>query len=306
MSEVRNNSWGTLDAGRDPALQSEPRVDSRPFRTAGEWGAHLRWRTLTFQRPSLGDRLRDLVGAPIDQIEDFVFRGSRTTVIDQLITHSFRALNTVVQRSRDTARVLRRYQTACPEPRSLAEVRALPIDTIDAARPAWRGSYDIAAAVGGGLGGFFGAPGSLVTVPALFATSLHAIGTHALHHGHDLAEHDEQEFAVTLLAASLVSRPVTRRDVMIRLEATALALETGSRDDIDEHRVAILENVAEAVVLRILLGLAVRGWPGVGLLLGAGFSRAFVAQVCETALAAYGQRWLFRHHGDAARLLTTA
>jgi hypothetical protein len=296
MTEGQDRASTTAAGGTDEV--------ALPFRTAAEWAAHLRWRALTSSRPSVADRLRESIGAPVDRLEDLIFGGERTTVVDHLVANGFRVLNDLVQRRRTVDGVLERYRSQHSAVRSLADVRALPLADIEAARPTWLTTYDLAAAVSGGLGGFFGAVGAVVAVPTLFYASLHAIGSHALYFGHDLREPDEQEFAVTLLAASLVTRPSTRAAVLRDLEATAHALESGRLDDADAHRIAILENVAEAVVLRVLLGLAVRGWPGVGLLLGAGFSRAFVGQVCEASLAAYEQRWLFRRHGDAARWLT--
>ncbi len=288
----------------DPGARTPPVALDPPLRTAAEWAAHLRWRALTTPGPSLTDRLREAVGAPIDQVEDLVFGGDRATVADQAIANGLRLLNDLVQRSRSPDRVVERYRAQHSAVRSLADIRALPLADIEAARPTWLGAYDVAAAVSGGLGGFFGLPGTMLAAPTLFYASLHAVGSHALHFGHDLSDPDEQEFAVALLAASLVTRPTTRVEVLTSLEEAAAALEARSLDAAERHRVAILEHVAEAVVLRVLLGFAVRGWPGVGLLLGAGFSRAFVGQAREAALAAYEQRWLLRHHGDAVRVLT--
>lgn len=288
----------------DPGTQTPPAALEPPLRTAAEWAAHLRWRALTTPRPSLADRLRETVGAPIDRVEDLLFGGGRATVADQVIAHGLGVLNDLAQRSRSPDRVVERYRAQHSAVRSLADVRALPLADIGAARPTWLGAYDVAAAVSGGLGGFFGLPGTVLSVPTLFYASLHAVGSHALHFGHDLSDPDEQQFAVALLAASMVARPTTRVEVFRCLEEAAAALEAQSFDAADRHQVAILEHVAEAVVLRVLLGFAVRGWPGVGLLLGAGFSRAFVGQVCEAALAAYEQRWLLRRYGDAARVLT--
>ncbi len=291
---------------------SAPDLDERgphpahdpPLRTAAEWAAHLRWRALATPRPSLAERAREAVGAPIDRLEDLVFGGGRATVADRFVARGLFALNEMVQRSRSAERVVDRYRAQHSAVRSLADIRALPLADIEAARPTWLAAYDVAAALSGGLGGFFGLPGPAFAVPTLFYAALHAVGSHALHFGHDLSDPDEQRFVVDLLAASLVTRPSTRVEVLRSLEDAAAALEAGNFDAVDTHRVAILEHVAEAVVLRVLLGVAVRGWPGVGLLLGAGFSRAFVGQVCEAALAAYEQRWLLRHHGDAARVLS--
>ncbi|MBN2192028.1 MAG: EcsC family protein [Polyangiaceae bacterium] len=291
-------------SGSPPPHPDSRATEARPFRSAAEWAAHLRWRALTTPKPSVSNHVHDLLGAPIDRLEDLVFRSERSTVADRFVANGLRVLNDLVQRPRGTDRVIDRYRERDATVRSLADIRALPLETIDAARPAWLTAYDLAAAVGGGVGGFFGALGSVITVPTLFYASLHAIGSYALHFGHDLRDLDEQDFAVALLATSLVARPTTRVEVLARLEASADSLEAGSPDEADEHRVAILEHVAEAVVLRVLLGLAVRGWPGVGLVLGAGFSRAFVGQVCETAFAAYGERWLLRRYGDSARVLT--
>ncbi|HOU89593.1 MAG TPA: EcsC family protein [Polyangiaceae bacterium] len=288
----------------DPDTRRPPPAQDPPLRTAAEWAAHLRWRALATPRPSLADRAREAVGAPIDQLEDLLLGGGRATVADRFVANGLHVLNELVQRSRSPERVVDRYRAQHCAVRSLADVRALPLADIEAARPPWLAAYDVAAAVSGGLGGFFGVPGTAFAVPTLFYAALHAVGSHALHFGHDLSDPDEQRFVVDLLAASLVTRPSTRVEVLRNLEDAAAALEARNFDAVDTHRVAILEHVAEAVVLRVLLGFAVRGWPGVGLLLGAGFSRVFVGQVCEAALATYEQRWLLRRYGDAVRVLS--
>ncbi len=276
-----------------------------PFRTAAEWEAHVRWRAIVNTKQTATDLVREAVGAPIDKLEDLVFRGGGVSGADRVIAQSFRILNDLAKRAQSVELVQRRYRKQDVTVRTLDEIRELPLDVIDRALPAFGNTYELTASVSGGVNGALGTPGAVLGVPTLLFTSLHAISSYAYHFGHDLAEREEQEFAVMLLTAGLVTRPSRRGLVIERLEDIAYHLEADDTNDAAQaHGLAILENVAEAVVLRLLLGLVVRSWPGIGLVLGAGFSRAFVSHVCSLAHAAYQQRWLLRVYGDRARLAT--
>jgi hypothetical protein len=301
MSDPEDPQPATTEVVAEPTP-----ADAPPFRTAAEWEAHVRWRAIVNTKQTVTDLVREAMGAPIDRLEDLVFRGDGITGADRVIAQSFRILNDLAKRAQSVELVQRRYRKQDITVRTLAEIKQLPLDSIDRALPAFGNTYELTASVSGGFNGALGTPGAVMGVPTLLFTSLHAISSYAYHFGHDLAEREEQEFAVMLLTAGLVTRPSRRGGVIRRLEDIAYHLEVDeTNDDAEAHALAILENVAEAVVLRLLLGLLVRSWPGVGLLLGAGFSRAFVSHVCALSHAAYQQRWLFRTHGDAARVATT-
>lgn len=279
--------------------------ETPPFRTAAEWEAHVRWRAIVNTKQTVTDLVREAMGAPIDKLEDLLFRGEGITGADRVIAQSFRILNDLAKRAQSIELVQRRYRKHDVVVRTLADIRQLPLEVIERALPAFGNTYELTASVSGGLNGALGTPGAVVGVPTLLFTSLHAISSYAHHFGHDLSVREEQEFAVMLLTAGLVTRPSRRGNVIEQLESLARLLEVDEmNDEVERHGLAILENVAEAVVLRLLLGLLVRSWPGIGLVLGAGFSRAFVSHVCALSHAAYQQRWLFRTHGDAARVAT--
>jgi hypothetical protein len=282
-----------------------PRSDAPPFCTAAEWEAHVHWRAIVKTKRTATDLVREAVGAPIDKLEDLVFRREGITGADKLVAQSFRILNDLANRAQSIELVQRRYRNHGVLVDTLAEIRELPLDTVARVLPAFGNTYELAASVSGGLNGALGTPGAVMGVPTLLFTSLHAISSYAYHFGHDLSLREEQEFAVMLLTAGLVTRPSRRGSVIERLEEVAYHLELDeTNDEAERHGLAILENVAEAVVLRLLLGLLVRSWPGIGLLLGAGFSRAFVGHICSLAHASYQQRRLLRAYGDAARVAT--
>ncbi|MFC1641329.1 EcsC family protein [Myxococcota bacterium] len=276
-----------------------------PFRTASEWEAHVRWRAVVNTQQSAADLLREVMGAPIDKLEDLLFRGQRVTAADQIVAQSLRILNSLATSVQRLQWVQERYRKHQVMVSTLKDIRALSLDEIGRTLPAFDHAYDLAAGVSGGLTGAFGIPGAVTGLPVLLFVALHAIGSHAYHFGHDLSEREEQEFAVLLLIAGLVNRPSQRSPVIERLEDLAYHLERdATHAAAEQNAVAILENVAEAIALRLLLGLLVRSWPGIGLLLGAGYSRALVNHICTLSLAAYQQRWLFRAYGDAARIAT--
>ena len=282
-----------------------PRREGPPFCTAAEWEAHVHWRAIVNTKQTATDLVREAVGAPIDRLEDLVFRREGITGADRLIAQSFRILNDLAKRVQSIELVERRYRNHGILVDNLADIRELPLDTVAQVLPAFGNTYELAASVSGGLNGALGTPGAVMGVPTLLFTSLHAISSYAYHFGHDLTLREEQEFAVMLLTAGLVTRPSRRGAVIERLEDLAYLLEVDeTNDEAERHGLAILENVAEAVVLRLLLGLLVRSWPGIGLLLGAGFSRAFVGHICSLAQAAYQQRRLLRTYGEAARVAT--
>ncbi len=286
-------------------VEAGPSGEAPPFRCAAEWEAHVRWRAVVNTKHTAGDMLREVIGAPIDKLEDLVFRGQRVSGADRVVAQSFRILNSLATRGQSVEAVRERYRQANLPLGTLKEIRQLSLEEISRALPAFDNAYALTASASGGITGAFGVPGAVMGLPTLLLVALHAIGSYACHFGHDLTEREEQEFAVMVLIAGLVSRPSQRSVVIERLEHLAFHLERGSvRAMVETETLAILENVAEAAALRLLVGLLVRSWPGVGVLLGAGFSRAFVNHVCGLALAAYEQRWLLRFYGDAARVAT--
>jgi hypothetical protein len=195
------------------------------------------------------------------------------------------------------------YQQLGHDVYDIDDVRALSLDDVDLCLRNFDEKYLIGAGLGGALTGALGALGVVTGIPPLLLASIHAIDRLALFHGHDPRQADEQHFTVLVLATSLVSRPMLRGQVLQRLQAIARELESPEPLPAhDPHSAKITENVAEALALQVVLGLMTRSWPLTGLVVGAGYSRAFVARACDTARAAYGQRALLRRYGDAARV----
>jgi hypothetical protein len=199
--------------------------------------------------------------------------------------------------------VLEAYTNLGCHVRSLAAVRELPLDAVENALHNFAGKYLMGAGVGGAIAGAFGPLGVVGGVPPLLFASLHAIHRLALYHGHDPDQPLEEQFAVLILATSLVSRPSLRTQVLLRLQSVARSLEAPAAQTAqDAHSEKITENVAEALSVQVIVGLLVRSWPVAGLLVGAGYGRAFVARACDTARAAFGQRALLHRYGDVARV----
>jgi hypothetical protein len=177
------------------------------------------------------------------------------------------------------------------------------LDEVEGALHDVAANYMVGAGVGGAVAGAFGALGVVVGVAPMLFASLHAIHRLALFYGHDPRDPSEERFAVLVLAAGLVTRPSLQIEVLQRLQAIARSLESkdateGDRSNPDK----ITENVAESLASQLALGLVTRSWPLAGLVVGAGYSRAFVARMCEMAQAAYGQRALLRRYGDASHV----
>jgi hypothetical protein len=287
---------------RGATLQVDPTV-GMPFRTAGEWAAHLRWRGLVVHEAGVGERIQEIIGGPIDRLEAKLFGTEGVSLADRGVVAGMRQLAALSHSRLPVDLVLNVYRERGHEVSCIADVCALSLDDIDDCLRNFDEKYLVGASVGGALTGAFGALGVVSGIPPLLLASLHAIDRLALFHGHDPREAHEEHFSVLVLATSLISRPILRGHVLQQLQAVARELE--SRDALpahDPHSQKITENVAESLALQLVLGLLTRSWPLVGLVVGAGYSRAFVARACDTARAAYGQRALLRRYGDLARV----
>jgi hypothetical protein len=274
-----------------------------PFQTPGEWAAHLRWRDLVVQKPRAGARAQELIGGPIDRLEAKLFGGEGASLADKGVVAGMRHLGALSRRRLPVALVFDAYQQLGHDVYDIDDVRALSLDDVDLCLRNFDEMYLIGAGLGGALTGALGALGVVTGIPPLLLASIHAIDRLALFHGHDPRQADEQHFTVLVLATSLVSRPMLRGQVLQRLQAIARELESPEPLPAhDPHSAKITENVAEALALQVVLGLMTRSWPLTGLVVGAGYSRAFVARACDTARAASGQRALLRRYGDAARV----
>ena len=281
--------------------EDPPPTAELPFRTAGEWAAYLRWRDLLAEDAGVGGWAQEVVGGPIDKLEATLFGAGGVSLADLAVVAALGRLGQLSRRTLPPARALSTYRRLGHAVESLEAIRALPLEVIERASAEVSASTLGRAGVGGALAGALGAVGMIAGVGPLLFASLHAVHRIALLHGHDLTLPEEEHFAVLVLAASLVSRPSLHAQVLHHLEAVAHALEVAPGEGGEGQAAAkITENVAEALTLQLVLGLMTRSWPLAGLVVGAGYTRAFVARAVRTARAAYGQRALLRRHGDAA------
>jgi hypothetical protein len=263
----------------------------------------LRWRALFAQETGLGARARELIGEPIDKLEAAIFRSQGSTLADRAVVLGVRRLGALSMRALSVQAVFDTYRQRGQHVRDLADIRALPLDEVEGALHDFAANYIVGAGVGGAVAGAFGALGVVGGVAPLLFASLHAIHRLALFYGHDPRDPSEERFAVLVLAAGLVTRPSLQTEVLQRLQAIARSLESKDATEGDPSNAdKITENVAESLASQIALGLVTRSWPLAGLVVGAGYSRAFVARMCEMAQAAYGQRALLRRYGDASHV----
>lgn len=282
-------------------MSAEDTRNKLPFENPAEWTAHLHWSGLLNEQHGLADSVREALSIPIDRLEDLVFRSRGVSVIDQAFTRVFGVLNAVAQRAVAEDQVLKRYRQAGVDVARIDEIRSLPLATILNALPPFASNYGMVAGVSGAVNGVLGPLGAVMSLPTLLLTALHAINLYGHHFGHDVYSAEERQFSLLVLTASVVARPTLRRTILRDMQQAACRLEVPARlSPFDKESQSILENVAEAMILRLLIGVLSRSWPGIGLVLGVGFSRAFVGHACQTALATYEQRWLLRRYGESA------
>lgn len=281
-------------------------ADAMPFRTTGEWAAHLRWRSLVLEEQGIGGWAKELVGRPIDELEQKLFRTEGVSLADRGVVSTMALLARFSRASTRKSWAVGVYRRQGATVESFEDVRELPLGAVDRAVRALHPNYMTAAGAGGAMAGALGAIGVFGSIPPLLLLALHATQRIALLHGHDPRDPDEQRFVVLVLASGLVSRPSLRTQVVQRLQTVAWELELEGPTALTRHDPPesdhITENVAEALAVQIILGLTTRSWPLAGMVLGASYSRAFVQRALDTALAAYGQRALLRRYGDAARI----
>lgn len=282
-------------------MQHTATMPELPFKTAGEWAAHLRWRGLVAQEQGLGGFAHEVLGKPVDRLEAVLFRTEGVSFADRAVVESMRQLGAISRRLLPAWPVLRAYRELGCEVGELDDIRRLPLDLVERALSKVGAGYLTGAGLGGAIAGSLGAVGVVAGIPPLLFASLHAIHRLGLFHGHDPRDSAEEQFALLILVTSLVSRPSLRAPVLQRLQTVAHGLEFPSAASASSPSSRkITENVAESLAVQLLLGLTTRSFPLAGLLIGAGYSRAFVARACDTARAAYGQRALLRKYGDAA------
>jgi hypothetical protein len=279
--------------------------DAMPFRTAGEWAAHLRWRSLVLEEQGLRGWAQELLGRPIDELEEKVFRTEGVSLADRAVVTGIDVLSRVARRSTRKRWAMSVYRRQGERVEHFDDIHDLPMNAIDRAVKVMEPNYLTAAGTGGAVAGALGAVGVFGSIPPLLLVCLNATHRLALLHGHDPQDPDEQRFAVLVLATGLVSRPSLRSQVVQRLQSVAQELESSEPPAVDPPEPDyITQNVAEALAVQVILGLMTRSWPVAGMVLGASYSRAFVHRAFNTALAAYGQRALLRRYGNAALIDT--
>ncbi len=239
------------------------------------------------------DRLHDAIDFPFDKLTSIVEDTQVATTIGNLVQKALVAMNEALAETLSIESVLEEFREAGHSVESLEDVSEL---TIEESQDVLKGvplKYQ-ALAVGEGIAtGAIGLPGALIDLPALLGLSLRATLEIASYYGFDPADPFERNFAVLILAIASASTDESKRELIEALEDITSARSTSTNKLPEE----LGHQVAQALVLRLVRGKVGQAVPVAGAVVGGGYNRSFLKDVCDTAETLYSERWLLARHG---------
>ena len=242
------------------------------------------WRS---QRPSWAQRQVRRLNAPLRHVSDLAFKVPGVAwSVDHLVGGLVRCANEIAQDTLIRDHTLNAYRERGHEVDSLAELRLLDLEEVDAVLEGLDTRYTSVTAAHGAVAGFAGFAGLIPDLVALVSLNLRATGQIATCCGYDMTLGFERTYALQVLRAASERTAATETDApaIARLH-TAQTVEqlalSGS-----------IRGAARALGTRLVQSKMAQIVPVAGMVAGGGFNAYYTARVCETARFLYRERRL--------------
>lgn len=245
------------------------------------------WRN---REPDWVNRQVERVNRPVRRLSDLIYRvpGVEWTM-ENLVSSVVRVTNEIAQDTVSWSGVQERFAALGYEVTHASDVRALGIDTINAALNGVQLRYQSLTGVQGAAAGFFGAAGIVPDLVGLIGFNLRAVGETALCCGFSLSDEHEREYALYTLNVAACSEEVMQSDA-----ATAIARHH-TRQTAEQMAVkGTMYGLARALGQRMISLKSAQVLPVAGMVVGGSSNAWYTARVCEAARHLYRERLL--HH----------
>ena len=257
-----------------------------------------------FKNPKEGwlERLFDVTEVPIDMTRDAVFDSPAGEPIAKTVSAILAVLQDVALWTVRDEALLGEFEALDGEFKDLSAIQRLSLEEVDGVIGRLSLKYKVLGMAGGAVTGLFGPVASASSTVALVTLALRAINEYAMYYGFDIRHSEtERQYALAVLAVSTASSDAARQELLAH--ATAMAqTRAGGGPTLDLQHKQLSQNakgLAESLAMGLAKGKVAQSVPGAGALIGAGFDKAILTSVCETAHNLYRERFLMHTHGPA-------
>ena len=247
------------------------------------------WRS---QQPDWVGRQVKRINRPLKQLSSMMQKvpGFDWT-LDNLITGVVRVTNEIAQDTVSWRGVLERFRASGHDITSIADVRNLEMEAINAALRGIQVRYQSMTGAQGAAAGLAGLAGLLPDLLGLIGFNLRAAGETATCCGFDLSREQEREYALFTLCVA------ARTDESIQSDAAAAIARHHTRQTAEQLAVkGSMYGLARALGQRLISLKAAQFLPVAGMVVGGGSNAWYTARVCETARHLYRERLIYRRH----------
>jgi hypothetical protein len=249
------------------------------------------------------DRVTDVADAPLDKAAGVIFDNVVGEKTEELVVKVTRVLNDAALWSVRREAVLEDYRSAGLDIDELSDIADLKLEEIRDTIKRLDLKYRVLGGVEGALAGFVGALGMAADIPALVALSLRAINEYATYFGFDISLPHERYYALCVLSAAAAATEESRQAALSQITAVAIELRPNGDRTVAPAE-ALLEQLADALVVRFAKGKLGQAVPVVGSAIGGGYNASFVRELCHVAELLYAERWLIAKHGPGVAIPT--
>lgn len=245
-------------------------------------------------------RASEMASKGWNQVTDLVHKipGMEWTM-DNVIAGLLDLTNEITQDTVWTDAVLKDFHKNGFQVQTLADIRQLDLEQIDATLTGLDKKYIGLATAEGAATGVAGAAGIVPDLIALVSINLRAAGEYATYLGYDMLLPTERVFALQLLD-EVAGSSNTKKDVTIA-PATRTSLKVARNQGTQLLEQVGVGNAVEAIARRIGINLTEKKLaqmvPVTGAFIGGGLNYMYTSKVCQTAHFLYRERFLEDKYG---------
>lgn len=247
------------------------------------------------------DALLEKINYPLTKAGEYAMDAP---VIGKVIEKSIKGIvevaNDAAQYSVRTEAIFEAF-SGCDKPiKTPGDINELELDEVDRAIGFLAAKYKclaLAEGAGTGAAGLLGIP---IDICSLITLNLRAIGEYATYCGFDINLQEERLFAMNVLGFASSPSDAGKQVAMAQLVKIAkdVAQKRAWKELQKNTLTKIIQNIAEAVGVRLTKAKLAQIIPIAGAIIGGGFNSYYTAKVCEAAYFLYRERFLARKYGD--------
>lgn len=250
-------------------------------------------------------KVADAAEAPLQGVSSRVFDTPVGEKAEALVAKIAAALNDAAAWTVRRDAILKDYREHGHPVADLDAISALDLGEVRSVLKRLDLKYRVLSTVEGAATGAAGALAIAIDIPALVVLALRAINEYGTYFGCDVDRPAERYFSLMVLSVAATATDDARTKAFEEISAAGKALSLGEPTPNLTADEGLIDRLAEALAVRLSKGKLAQLIPIVGSVVGGGFNRAFLTEICHLAELLYAERWLVRKYGPEALVART-